>query len=297
MFRDCCFEYAGVYSGKYNLTMMYIENSYKKFDSGGKYELISDTLPKQSEILLYGINNAEHPLEFSVEIINEDENIPTKKMREIKNWLFGQDGWKTLRLYDDEYNDVYLKCVLIPDEDIADATGYRGLRCTIKANSSFWYGKDEMKTILNSDITSFGNDKSTGVFSLPIVELPTKDKTISPLITILFGDIPEDESCIFSLNVLNVESVDTAFPSSAILSTVSFMIDKNFANEIVTIDLEYGSIYFFRNPSTKIAFKLPLAIRPLFNLQSGTNICSMDYCSYVQSIRFEYTPQVRVGAF
>ena len=45
MFRDCYFEYAGQYSGDYNLVMMYVENSYDKFDSGGQYEVATDVLP------------------------------------------------------------------------------------------------------------------------------------------------------------------------------------------------------------------------------------------------------------
>ena len=38
MFRGSCFEYAGTYSGDYNLTIMYVENSYNKFDTGGSYK-------------------------------------------------------------------------------------------------------------------------------------------------------------------------------------------------------------------------------------------------------------------
>ena len=42
MFRGCFFEYAGIYSGDYNLTMMYLENSSDKFDTGGAYEPITE---------------------------------------------------------------------------------------------------------------------------------------------------------------------------------------------------------------------------------------------------------------
>ena len=42
MFRGSCFEYAGTYSGDYNLTIMYVENSYNKFDTGGSYKPITE---------------------------------------------------------------------------------------------------------------------------------------------------------------------------------------------------------------------------------------------------------------
>ena len=66
MFRGCFFEYAGIYSGDYNLTMMYLENSSDKFDTGGTYEPIMDSLPNSAESLLYGLKYSENPLEFSV---------------------------------------------------------------------------------------------------------------------------------------------------------------------------------------------------------------------------------------
>ena len=54
MFRDCYFEYAGISSQPYGLMMCYIENSNDNFDSGGKFELKTDTLPRSHETFLYG---------------------------------------------------------------------------------------------------------------------------------------------------------------------------------------------------------------------------------------------------
>ena len=86
MFRGCFFEYAGVYSGDYNLTMMYVENSYDKFVTGGAYEPITENLPNSAESLLYGLNYSEKPLEFSVEIINEDVVVRSRRLENIKTY-------------------------------------------------------------------------------------------------------------------------------------------------------------------------------------------------------------------
>lgn len=152
MFRDCYFEYAGVYSGDYNLTMTYVENSYDKFDSGGTYEPVTDVLPNSAESLLYGLKYSENPLEFSIEIVNIDDVISVEQMCTIKNWLFGQDGWKTLRIMDEDLRPYHLSCLFIPDEDIVDGSGYRGIRCTLKNVSPFWYGDEETITFTREDL-------------------------------------------------------------------------------------------------------------------------------------------------
>ena len=145
MFRECFFEYAGQSSQPYNLMLCYVSNTTTDFDSGGKFDLKTDTLPRSHETLLYGKDYSAQPLSFDVEFVNIDDNIPLQQMTEIKNWLFGQDGWKTFRLLDDR-QDYRLKCIFEPGEDIVDGGGYKGLRCTLKNVSPFWYGED--KTIV-----------------------------------------------------------------------------------------------------------------------------------------------------
>lgn len=138
MFRDCYFEYAGVYSGKYNLVLEYLNNSYTDFNSGGICEPVTDTIPCSPRQLLYNLNYADNPLSFDIEIFNIDGAIPFEQMEEIKNWLFGQNGFKKFKLFNGKSN-YYLSAILIPNEDIVDCLGYRGLRCTLQNSSGFWY--------------------------------------------------------------------------------------------------------------------------------------------------------------
>lgn len=144
MYRDCYFTYNDIYSGDYNLILAFISDDSNEFASGGEYEPTTVALPHNAQQLLYNLNYAEHPLEFSVEIISPEDNIPAEIMIEIKNWLFGQDGWKRLYLQN-ETSDYYLNALFIPDSDITDARGYRGLRCKVQNDSGFWYQDNEVE--------------------------------------------------------------------------------------------------------------------------------------------------------
>lgn len=145
MFRFSKFDYAGIHSGEFNLILAYTSNDYDLV-SGGEYQPTTDKLPHNARQLLYDISYADNPLEFTVDIINPDpdDNISLEQMKEIKNWLFGQDGWKRLKVYD-ETSDYYLNALFIPDSDITDARGYRGLRCKVQNDSGFWYQDNEIE--------------------------------------------------------------------------------------------------------------------------------------------------------
>lgn len=189
MFRDCYFEYAGISSQPYGLIMCYVGNSNEDFDSGGKFELKTDTLPRSHETLLYGKDYSAEPLSFDVEIVSHDDYIPLEQMTEIKNWLFGQDGWRTLRLGDERQN-ACLKCIFKPGEDIVDGTGYRGVRCTLQNASPFWYGEEKEITITGDTLKANPNWDSGNVwdrwcsFEIDIPYGEYVDEPIYPIIEI-----------------------------------------------------------------------------------------------------------------
>ena len=85
--RECFFEYAGRYSGEYNLILAYVSDTNDSFVSGGSYTPSVDTIPALAESVLYSIKYGEKPLEFSIEIVNPDENIPAKQFSEIKDYI------------------------------------------------------------------------------------------------------------------------------------------------------------------------------------------------------------------
>ena len=151
------FEYAGKNSSIYNLVSCEINKDYQNIISGAEYEPTVDTIPHSASQLLLGLNYADKPLEFDLEIINPDENIPYTQVEEIKDWLFGQDGWKKFVLIN-ERQDYYLRALLIPSEDIMDVNGYRGFRCKVRNDSGFWYKDEDIAiplTYSSTDVYSF----------------------------------------------------------------------------------------------------------------------------------------------
>lgn len=137
------FEYAGVSSSVYNLVSCEIKKDYQNLISGAEYKPTVDNLPHSANQLLLGFDYSGKPLEFDLEIINPDENIPFSQVEEIKDWLFGQNGWKKFVLIN-EKQDYYLRALLIPSEDIMDVNGYRGFRCKIRNDSGFWYRDEDI---------------------------------------------------------------------------------------------------------------------------------------------------------
>ena len=109
-------------------------------------------------------------------------------MTEIKNWLFGQDGWKTLRVLDERQN-YNLKCIFEPKEDIVDGIGYRGVRCTIHNISPFWYGDEQIITFNHSDLTRDWKYFSSVGWSFINIEVPDNgcaDVDILPRLSVEF---------------------------------------------------------------------------------------------------------------
>ena len=147
------FEYAGVSSSVYNLVSCEIDKDYKNLISGAEYEPTVDNLPHSANQLLLGFDYSGKPLEFDLEIINPDENIPFSQVEEIKDWLFGQNGWKKFVLIN-ERQDYYLRALLIPSEDIMDVNGYRGFRCKVRNDSGFWYRDEDIEIPLTYSQTS-----------------------------------------------------------------------------------------------------------------------------------------------
>ena len=151
------FEYAGKNSSIYNLVSCEINKDYQNIISGAEYEPTVDTIPHSASQLLLGLNYADKPLEFDLEIINPDENIPYTQVEEIKDWLFGQDGWKKFVLIN-ERQDYYLRALLIPSEDIMDVNGYRGFRCKVRNDSGFWYKDEDVVVPLTYSYTNVYSD-------------------------------------------------------------------------------------------------------------------------------------------
>lgn len=244
MFRECYFEYAGISSQPYNLIMSYVSNSNEDFDSGGKFDLKTDTLPRSHETLLYGKDYSAQPLSFEVEITNDEHSIPLKQMLKIKNWLFEQDGWKKLRLLD-ERRDYHLRCVFEPGEDIVDGTGYRGLRCTLTNISPFWYGegREFVKTSAgNAFILSGTIAKNKHVFSFELPNNDSVDGIILPEIVVGINRSYSQTVYDYGASIIVETTNATTVADGLRLNDSEFVYP---ATSSVTVDTSYLNKYSF----------------------------------------------------
>ena len=217
MFRGCYFKFAGKSSELYNLILIYKDNENDNFNSGGEFNLRTDSVIGAHSQLLYGKDYSETPLEFVVEIVTPEGNIPMERMISIKNWLYGQDGWRDLTIIDDTQK-YHLKCVLIPMEDITDVHGYRGVRCTIHNASPFWYGNTKEITIDYAKLTSGYNPPSQWFgwnnFRVDIPNNNFVDCDIYPEIIIKTNrskDYPFGYGNVFMLSNTDVDTLEDGF--------------------------------------------------------------------------------------
>lgn len=297
MFRDCCFTYAGQYSGDYELVMSYVENSYEKFPTGGAYEISTDTLPATAETLLYGIKHSEKPLEFSIEITNLNEAIPFERMKEIKDWLFGQDGWKKLTLQSPDYQGYCLKCLLIPDEDIVDAKGYRGIRCTLKNASAYWYGENKTIKFTREDLIILagenGENLDTDGYLSILVNIDSHSPArISPIVEFLppvYSGGSHVGATYFYCDIIN--------QNNSFSSGLHTAVDLGSMNNIFKINCRYGLLNLNYN------YSLYKDGYDMFHFLKGNNDIKIkliddngNFAPY-KYISFTYTPMCRIGGF
>jgi len=313
MFRECYFEYAGISSEPYNLILCYVSNSNEDFDSGGKFELKTDTLPRSHETLLYGKDYSAEPLTFGVEIVNYDDYIPLEQMNEIKNWLFGQDGWKLLRLSDERQN-YFLKCIFEPGEDIVDGIGYRGVRCTLHNVSPFWYGDEKKITFSNADLIAHQN-QSAGwwcAFEINVNDECAVDCDILPTIIVSTDRTGAGFANSTSFKLVNTDAnnIDNgvatannqyvANATSWISYSHTYMDSdgQENATDVVTVSSKYMTFSSQKYPNTDI-YPIIDTSNPLpsFRLHKGINICRIYYGWEYDSITIKYTPTYRLGAF
>ena len=294
MFKASYFKYADIYSGKYNLIMAYVSRN-QDFITGAEYEPMIDSLPSRAESLLYGIKYSEKPLEFEVDIINPDEAIPMKQMIEIKDWLFGQDGWKKLYIKSPDYENMYLKCLFLPENDIRDSSGYRGVRCKVKNISGFWYGNDEIITYTKEQINALTNNGASLVDNKYVIlhpEIKTQCKEkVFPILKFMAVTADFNNYSTFTMNVHNNKSDYES----------DFIMDISLANQgkEFEVDCEWamcemnGDYYELTSLNTDYDF---------FYLEKGINDVAVNLkpngvYAVPSYLSFIYTPKLRVGGF
>lgn len=168
------FIYDNIPSEIYGLSLVFINQDYNFVPSGSGFEVISEQLvrsPYQKHL-----GEIQSPiLEFPITIYcNEDMDV--FKQVEMKNWLFGQYGYKKLQICSDDYKTFFFNCKLFPNQDII-FTAFEGFECTVQCNSP--YAQEFIKTKTFSNPTKqfydilFNSLSGDVGYMYPTVELKT----------------------------------------------------------------------------------------------------------------------------
>lgn len=304
MFNSCYFDYAGCYSGKYNLIIAYV-NRYESFVAGASYEPITDVLPTIPENILTGLDYSKNRLEYTVEFINPDRCIPFKQLITISDWLFGQDGWKTLKLKSSDYSNYHLKCLFVPESIIRDATGYRGLRCKLINISSFWYGDECVYSFDKDAMTANGNVTN---FSFVVNNKSGVDLPVYPIVQCKLDTTEYAEDFSFWVkNNTNGTLLDM------VISTDDNGVntDSILTSQLVTINSKYP--YFYTsNPNSAVLKYKPHIVDNYNSLKSGLlylnkgentikvachTVPNNSHYRYYDKFIFKFSPRYRIGGF
>ena len=275
MLRGCNFTFAGKDSRDFNLELYYLDDSWNRVTTGGSFELVSDKIPYNPETVLYGLDYSANPIQFDIEIFNPYDAISQNDLSEIKEWLFGQDGWKKLTVEDEDFYGLYLNCILTPNEDVIDTVGYRGLKCTVTNISPFWYSDDKSAELTKAD-------NSTTVIS---VDSHCPDK-IYPIITF---NVPSSTRKVSFQNTVNgeisifeIDRTDTTRYMDAI-SSGTYVFDTRYC-----ILKKNNSVVSLAGLKTDV---------DLFYLLKGENSITVTGVNGTSNPSITYTPMYRVGGF
>lgn len=294
MLRGCSFTYANKDSRDFNLELYYVDNSSTRFMTGGGYNPVTDNLPSKPKTLLYGLDYSAEPLKFEIEILNPHDHISQDDFTEIKDWLFNQDGWKKLYLDDEDFYGLHLNCLLIPKDDIADVSGYRGLVCEVINDSPFWYGEEREICFTKADFDNMSSNGSEIGSDNKIhftIDIETQcNAQIYPTLKFYINEEDYQSNSTFLMNIHNEkENYESDFKTSLTFGDrgKTFIVDCEYGTcevegtEVIpTLDTNYDFFYLERGQNN-------------LSINAKTN----NVYTPPTSLSIIYTPYVRVGGF
>ena len=146
------FIFNGVQSEAYNVSLVFIDNSYTNRTSGGDKTLETTSIrrnPKKQ----YLDTSYDEPLQFDIEIVF-DEPVDIYELVNLKNWLSAPVTYEQLQICAEHFERYYYNCVIHLNEDLIYGAGYQGVSATVECDSPYAYEFERVeKYTLNSDVT------------------------------------------------------------------------------------------------------------------------------------------------
>lgn len=155
------FIYNKVPSEIYNVSLVFLQNSYTNRPAGSGVEMITDTIKRNARVLYLGASQAPQ-LEFPIEVVFE-KPVDIFEFTQVKDWLGGEIQFRELQICSEYFNTFYFNCYIRLEEDLIYNGGYRGVRATVICDAPFaWEFQDEIVYPLdpNKNNTIFFNNLS-----------------------------------------------------------------------------------------------------------------------------------------
>lgn len=166
------FIYNKIPSELYNVSLVFIDESYTNRPSGSGIEMITDSIRRNPKVLYLDAKQSP-PLEFPIEIVF-DEPVDIFVFTQVKDWLGSSLNFTDLQICAEYFNTYYFHCYIQLNEDLVYNGGYRGVKATVKCDSPFaWEFEDERRYELNPSKTNtiyFNNLSADSELLRPIIE-------------------------------------------------------------------------------------------------------------------------------
>ena len=104
------FIFNGVSSEMFDVSLVFIDNSYTNRTSGGDKQLITANIRRNPD-KQYLDTEYSDPLEFDVEIVFE-EAVDIYRLTDLKNWLSSPVGYEELQICAENFDRFYYNCVI-----------------------------------------------------------------------------------------------------------------------------------------------------------------------------------------
>lgn len=146
------FIFNGIPSETYNVSMVFLDNSYTNRPSGGDKSVVTASI-RRNPIKQYLDTEYEDPLKFDIEIVF-DEAVDIYELTNVKNWLTASVNYEQLQICVENFERFYYNCIIHLNEDLIYADGYRGVSATVECDAPFAHEFERIqKYTLDSDIS------------------------------------------------------------------------------------------------------------------------------------------------
>lgn len=168
------FIFNGVQSEAYNVSLVFIDNSYTNRTSGGDKNVITASI-RRNPIKQYLDTEYEDVLQFPIEIVF-DNAVDIYELTNLKNWLTAPVRYEQLQICAEHFERYYYNCIIHLDEDLIYGDGYRGVSATVECDAPYAHEFERVeKYTLNPDVTKtdtfiFENYSDDFEFMKPILK-------------------------------------------------------------------------------------------------------------------------------